>query len=779
LKLLQRWWSWPIAVALLGATLLAALIFSRIDVHSDMTDFLPRGRSEAARLMLEELRTGSATGLVMLGIENAPPDVLAQISRDMTDAMVHSGQFAFVNNGARNLLNSSDQQMLFRYRYLLSPLTRPEAFTVQALRDDMQRLLRGLQSSAAPLLQQFGFADLTGTFLALARDWVGTSKIRSVNGVWFAPERDRALILARTRAGGLDIAGQEAADAVIRESFAAARQGDARLLAAGPPIFALQAADRMRADVQMLSIASAALVAGLVLWRFRSPWVLGVIAVPVVLGVTAGALVVQLAFGFVHAVTIGFGMTMLGITVDYPVLLIGHRKQSEAAPATLRRIGRAFALAVITAALGLTGMLSSGFPGLSQLGCFAIIGILTAAAVTRWLLPRLIVAADLAPVASGDPTRLLRIERLRAWRVWCVGACVLAGVGLLAMGGLRLESNLTALSPVPESAFALDAELRQELGAPDAVSIALVQGEDAEAVLSREEALLPVLDRMIADKVFSGVEIAARYLPSVATQRERQASLPKPDELAARIATAQEWLPFRAGAFQTFTDDIDASRSMPTLRPSDITSPLIAARLQPLLFLRGQSWYGVIAPSDIRQPQRFATAMQDAGAIYVDVTAEANTVVAAYTAMAWRWLGLGAIAALVAIAVGLRDLRRVVSVAGAIAGAVLVTVGILTATGARLSLLHIVSLQFVAGVGLDYALFFARRQLDEEERARTLRTLVTCNAMTLLTFGLLALCRTPLLRDIGTTVVIGALAALIFAFMFAGEPPRTAAADTV
>jgi len=321
--------------------------------------------------------------------------------------------------------------------------------------------------------------------------------------------------------------------------------------------------------------------------------------------------------------------------------------------------------------------------------------------------------------------------------------------------------------------------LRGELGAPDAVSIALVQGDDAEAVLSKEEALLPVLDRMIADKVFSGVEIAARYLPSVATQRERQESLPKPDELAARIATAQDGLPFRAGAFQTFIDDIDASRRMPTLRPSDITSPLIAARLQPLLFQRGPSWYGVIAPSDIRQPQRFATTMQDAGAIYVDVTAEANTVVAAYTAMAWRWLGLGALAALVAIAVGLRDLRRVVTVAGAVAGAVLVTVGILTATGARLSLLHIVSLQFVAGVGLDYALFFARRQLDEEERARTLRTLVTCNAMTVLTFGLLALCRTPLLRDIGTTVVIGALAALIFAFMFAGEPPRTAAADTV
>ena len=161
----------------------------------------------------------------------------------------------------------------------------------------------------------------------------------------------------------------------------------------------------MRGDVETLSIASTILVAALLLWRFRSPWVLGVIAVPVVLGIAAAALVVQIAFGFVHGVAVGFGMTMLGVTVDYPVLLVGHRKQGEAAPATLRRIGQAFTLSVITAALGLTGMLFSGFPGLSQLGCFSIVGILVAASVTRWVLPRLIVAADLAPVAAGDPAQ--------------------------------------------------------------------------------------------------------------------------------------------------------------------------------------------------------------------------------------------------------------------------------------------------------------------------------------------------------------------------------------
>jgi predicted exporter len=761
--------------ALAGAALLIALVFGHVAIRTDMTDFLPHGRSDAARLMLQELRSGTATSLIILGIEGTPPDALARISRDMTDALDRSGQFAFVSNGGDHLLGSAEQQLLFSHRYLLSSVTTPEAFTVPALHDDMQRLLRELQSSAAPLVQQFGAADPPGTFLAIAHDWGGFNKMRNVHGVWFAPERDRALILARTRAGGLDIAGQDAVSAAIRQAFADAKPGNARLLAVGPAVFAREAAHAMRIDVETLSIASTILVAALVLWRFRSPWVLGIIAVPVMLGIAAGALVVQLAFGFVHGVAVGFGMTMLGVTVDYPVLLVGHRKQGEAAPATLRRIGQAFTLSVITAALGLTGMLFSGFPGLSQLGCFSVAGVLVAAAITRWVLPHLIVAADLAPVVAGNPASLLCIERLRAWRVWGVGACAIAAVCLLAMGGPRWENELAALSPVPRAALAADAELRGELGAPDAMSIAVVRNEDADAVLRAEEKLLPVLDALVAQGVLGGAEIAARYLPSATTQLARRADLPAPDVLATRVATAQEGLPFRDGAFRPFIEDVAASRTMAPLLPSDIALGPFAERLRALMFRRGRDWYGVIAPSDLRQPERFAVAMREAGATNIDVTAEVNEIVAEYTGSAWRWVGLGALAALVAIAAGLREPRRVICVAGAIAGAVLMTITVLTASGVRLSLIHIASLQFVAGVGLDYALFFARRQLDVEERARTLRTLATCNATTLLTFGLLAVCRTPLLRQIGVTVVIGAVAAFVFAFLFAGPRPRATA----
>jgi predicted exporter len=186
---------------------------------------------------------------------------------------------------------------------------------------------------------------------------------------------------------------------------------------------------------------------------------------------------------------------------------------------------------------------------------------------------------------------------------------------------------------------------------------------------------------------------------------------------------------------------------------------------------REDGWYGLVVPSGVGDAGKLRAAMEAAGAAWVDVGAEAGGIVAQYTALAWRWFGIGGVAALCVLLAGIRDPWRVARSAGSILAAGLVTLASLRALDVRLSMVHIVALQFVAGVGLDYALFFARPQLDAEERARTLRTLVICNAMAVTTFGLLAACRTPLLRQIGMTVVIGAVAAITFGFLFAGPKP--------
>jgi predicted exporter len=762
---------WPLLLALIGAVLLAAGVFSQIRIRSDMATLLPRGQTAASRMMLREVQSGVATSLILIGLEDAPAAALAATSDRMTAAMRSSGHFAFVENG-RDVISDADQAALFADRYLLAPNTTTAAFETPALHQDFLHLLDGLQSSASPLVEQFGLPDPTGAFPALLATMGGDQHARLNDGVWFAPQTDRALLLARMNGDGSSLTAQDAAIGAVNAAFAQAKTPGMRLLVSGPAIFARDAAHAIRRDVERLSILSALLVAGLLIWRFRNPFVIAAIAVPLALSTAAAALAVQLAFGYVHGITIGFGMTMLGVTVDYPVLLIGHRKRGEAPAGTWARIGRAFTLAVITAALGLSGMALARFPGLAQLGLFSITGVITAALATRFILPRLIVAADLAPVSAGDPTTLMRIERLRHGRLWALLPVAAAAIALILVGGPTWEHDLGALSPISAGAHALDDSLRHDLGAPDIGQVLVVQGATAEAVLQREEALAPILDRLTAAHVISGADDAAKSLPSAATQRARQQALPDATTLTARIAEAAKGLPFTPAAFAAFAADVATARTQAPITRADLTNPALSAKLDAVLLPRGGAWLGIIAPQGVTSSARLAAAFAgQSDVIFVDVGAEMNGLVMGYTQQALPWIGAGALIGLVALLIGLRDPRRVARVIGAIAASLLVTVAILTLTGVRLSLIHIVALQFVAGVGLDYALFFGRTQLDAEERSRTLRTLITCNGMALLTFGLLCTCQTPLLRMIGETVAIGVITSLIFAFFFVGPRP--------
>ncbi len=783
----------PILLALLAALGFAAGALGLARIRTDMASLLPRGQGPAARFMLRELRTGPANRLILIGIEGAPAARLAALSRALVPRLRASGRFALVRNGAGTLAGSSGARFLFDQRYLLSPAVTPAAFTTAALRADLRGVRAGLASAAAPLVEKFGLADPTGAFLPLARAWRGASRIGLRHGVWFAADRPpgggkgraRALLLAETRAGGTDLSAQDRTLGVIRAAFAglapkSLHAPGARLVLGGTAVLDQAAARTVRADAERLSILSGVIVALLLVWRFRAPLVIAAILIPVVLGLGAATLIVQAVYGSVQGIAFGFGMTMLGVSLDYPVLLIGHRKRGEAPAETFRRIGRAFTLAAASAVLGLSGMVFAGFPAIAELGVFAATGLAVAALATRFLLPPLLVAAELAPMAFGDPALLHRIEPWRRLRPLGLGLVGLAATVLVATGGPRFAHNLAALSPVPPAALAADRTLREEVGAPDAGQLGLIRAGSAQAVLRAEDRLRPRLLALRAAGLIAGLEDAARLLPSKARQRARQAALPTAKVLAARLRVARRGLGFRRGAFAPFLAAVAAARAAAPLGPDALTEPVLAARLGVLLFQRpgrplgrttgGQraAWYGLIAPSGVTDPARVGAALRAGGALYVDVGVEAGRIVTNSTAAALRRLGLGALAALAVLALGLRDLRQVLRVAGAVAAGILIALAVLTATGVRISLLQIVALQLAAGVGLDYALFFARPRLDPEERARTLRTLLTCNAMTVLTFGLLATARTPLLRQIGIAVVTGAIATMITAFLFAG-----------
>lgn len=744
-----------LALAVLAAAF--PLLLRHVELRSDITDFLPAASSEEAAFLLQELRSGAATRLLIAGIEGAAPEDLARISRAMAQRLSEDSAFALVANGSA-MLGDAEAALLFAHRYALSPAATPESFAEPALRAALEAVLDGLQSSAAPLVRRFAFADPTGAFLAMLRGWVGEGRVASAHGVWMA-EGPRALLLAQTRAAGLDTAAQQAAVAAIQAAFTQARPpAGARLLLSGPGIFAAEAAAAVRADVQLVTMLSFLLVGGFLLWRYRSPMMLAVVAVPLAAGTLAGLAAVGVVFGHVHAAAFGFGMTMLGVVADYPILLVTGRAPDEALRDAARRLWPTLRLACAAAVAGLAPMLASGFPGLAQLGLFAASGLVAAALATRFLLPALVPAEGLAvrPLPERLARALLRLPGLRGPVLGLLG---LVAAAMIATGGPRMERDLAALSPVPETVRALDGELRAQVGAPDVRLVLALRADSAEAALQAAERAAAALAGAAT------IDHAARFLPSAASQRARLAALPEDALLAARLTAAREGLPFRAAAFDPFLADVAAARALPPLTPEDLEqAPLLAARIAPLLRPEGDAWRALLLPTEIRDMAALrAAAAGQPGLLLVDIKGETEALLAANTGAALRWAALGGVAVLLLLVAG-RGPAGGARIAFALGGALLLTFAALAALGEAITIFHLTAALLLAGVGMDYALFMSRSENSTtEEEARMLGSVIACMVTTLLTFGLLALCRTPVLHATGLTVTIGVAWAFLLA----------------
>src|SRR3546814_9994908 len=74
------------------------------------------------------------------------------------------------------------------------------------------------------------------------------------------------------------------------------------------------------------------------------------------------------------------------------------------------------------------------------------------------------------------------------------------------------------------------------------------------------ERLRPGLDALVRDGALDGYDMAARYLPSAAVQRARQAKLPDAATLQAALDAALADSPFRADVFGEFIEDVATAR---------------------------------------------------------------------------------------------------------------------------------------------------------------------------------------------------------------------------
>lgn len=794
---------------LVWLALLAVLLMAVIRAHysADLSAFLPSKPTPEQAVLIDQLKEGPASRLILIGLETGEqgPQAasgLARLSKSLAAALRQlpalpgdkATPFASVNNG-EPVAAQRDQEVLLRYRYLMSPDVKPARFQPEGLHLALQDSLDLLGSSAGLMLQPLLTRDPTAELVHLVESMDSGGERATVDGVWASADQKRAVLVAQTQADGSDLDAQQRAIDAIRQQFDAVKKREgltqARLLVSGPAVFATQSRQTIESEATRLASIGFAIIIALLLSVYRSLRALLLGLLPMITGALAGIAAVSWGFGMVHGITLGFGITLIGEAVDYAIYLF---VQGSAQATGARHDGSdvqgfwpTISLGVLTSVIGFASMLASGFPGLAQLGLFSIVGVVSAALVTRYLLPHLIPEGF-----RIQPTPVL--DRRLTWLTakapsvrWVVPVLLIGAVAVLVVHRDRLWSReLTSLSPITAEAQALDMRLRADLGAPDVRYLGVVRAPTMEAALEGAEQASAALAPLVESGMLLGTDSPARYLPSQAMQRQRQAALPEIATLRAHFAEAAKGLPFKVEKFEAFFEDAAQAKGLRLLTREDLQGTSLSLGVDSLLMRQSGQWTALVGlrlpssesalPVDAARIRALLKAAVKGGEVhFIDLKAESEKLYSDYLSEVLFLSMLGALGIVILLGLVLRSPLRLLRVVTPLLCTVVIVTAGLVATGPPLTLFHLVGLLLIVAIGSNYALFFDQRTHRGTPSASILSSMLFANLATVAGFGMLAWSQVPVLHAIGATVGPGAILALLLSAVLHHAVPSAVA----
>ena len=783
----------PVIIAwLLSSALFIFYLYNTFHLRSDISFFLPEQHSLIDTVLNKQLREGEAGKLIIIALSlsqaeqtNSPEQKkiaqkkLAQLNRLLVQKLHQSQRFSLVQNGQQ------DPSLLlpepyYNYRYLLN--RNNQQFSIEQLTNAFEQLLQRLDLILSPVEQKLFSEDPVMSWFNLLRQWQA-QKLKKIHGVWFDQNGQQSLLFVKTRAEAYDLAQQKINIDTIQSIFSNEPEltGINKMLT-GSPIFALESKKAISKQIQLISIVASLLLMAFLFWFYRSIHIVLLTSLPLAFAILTGITAVIAMDGFIHGITLAFGITIIGVAVDYPIHFYSHQLFSQSRQAesnstnVISLIWPMMRLGLLTTMVGFSALLLSDFSGLKQLGLFAISGLLAAAFMTRFVLPQLPISnsvkrpfANLLPFETinqfnnWNPSGLLRLVAIM---LPFLALCV------IFFNQQRLwQNDLSALSPVPETQKQLDFKLRRDMGLPELRYAFILQASEAEQLLQQAEQLTPVLEQLVQQGIISGFELISHYLPSVKQQLARQQQLPLAAELEQRLQQILAQTPLDSSAFTPFIQAVSQSRQLTPLQPEtladnyDKSDDFISAKIDSLLYPPDEylsQWSAIIPLQGVQSElsKHVILAQLPKHVYLLDLKHQTESMLAEYRHNALFWFACGSLLILLILFISTQKLSALLRLIWPFTGAVLLTIATLLILGYNLSIFHLVTLLLVVGLGIDYSIFtfFSHKaQQTTGLSAEVSRvSVIICLVSTIIMFGALAQSELPVLKAIGLTASLGA-----------------------
>ncbi|MDY0885221.1 MMPL family transporter [Dongia soli] len=475
-----------------------------------------------------------------------------------------------------------------------------------------------------------------------------------------------------------------------------------------------------------------------------------------VVGIGAGAaLSVSLfLFDHLHVAVLLFGVSLIGIAVDYGMYYYSSLFDPDCRTPEqrLRSVLPGITLGYVTTLLGYAILILAPFPGLRQIAIFSVIG-LSASFVTVLLWFPLI--DRLSPARHG--AGMLHAAGM-LWRFWeqpdhrvvrrILGAilCVAAVIGLLR---LHADDDVRKLQSLSPDLLAQQTEIQRLIGSTTSTQFLLVHAADDETALQREEQLAPLLDELRSKGVLHGYQSPAAFIPSAARQRENRrlidAKLNQP-YLTQQVQQLGLPMPKRS-------DDNGAVLTLDRASAEDSVPFLGSLVLQPGIH--------VVMLDGLRDTGALRTAIQEVdGVRVIDPTGDYTILLSKYRYRA-VWLIVVGVLLMMPVLIWRYGWLGAILVKAPSVTAITLAAAAIGLAGEGFTFFHAMALILVQSIGVDFAVFCA--ESGRNRQSVTMLGVWLATLTTLLSFGVLAFSRVAAVHAFGLTMLVG----LIFAFLLA------------
>jgi uncharacterized protein len=211
----------------------------------------------------------------------------------------------------------------------------------------------------------------------------------------------------------------------------------------GTPAFMAEVGAEMEWDMTM-SVISTMLLISLLFWimhRKTRPlsWLIAAMLVILVITLLIGGLI----FGDLSVMSVGFAAILMGLAVDYGIVLYREAMDSKGDARALRRnVGPGIIWGAATTAVVFLSLNLSSLPGLSEMGNLVAIGVAVGAAVMLYGFAPVAVSFTRDSVSVDRDYKLTGQGFTRSWsRILAIGVPVATLISLEVKGLPDLEAN--------------------------------------------------------------------------------------------------------------------------------------------------------------------------------------------------------------------------------------------------------------------------------------------------------------------------------------------------